>query len=132
MWSAGWSRDGWRMLSGSYDETARQWDMENGGAILAPTKTGHRGVSSRLLVRHDQVCDCWIRPALEKDTQVGYLAWLGPMMEKQIAQPDVVEGGRGAGGTYTERYLTCIDPVLKVSACLHTVYMVFSYPLSDT
>ncbi|KAG2045337.1 WD40-repeat-containing domain protein [Suillus americanus] len=38
------SRDGQRVVSGSYDGTAREWDMENGETILGPIKTGHKRV----------------------------------------------------------------------------------------
>jgi WD40 repeat protein len=40
-----WSRDSQKVASGSYDGTAREWDVEKGETILSPIKTGHKRVS---------------------------------------------------------------------------------------
>jgi WD40 repeat protein len=37
-----WSRDGQRVLSGSYDGTAREWDVENGETTLGPIGIGYQ------------------------------------------------------------------------------------------
>ncbi|KAG1853799.1 WD40-repeat-containing domain protein [Suillus tomentosus] len=41
VWSVCWNLDGRRVLSGSSDGTARQWDVESGEIILEPIETGH-------------------------------------------------------------------------------------------
>ncbi|KAG2028919.1 quinon protein alcohol dehydrogenase-like superfamily [Suillus americanus] len=37
-----WSEDGRRVLIGSYDGTAREWDVENGETTLGPIEIGHQ------------------------------------------------------------------------------------------
>ncbi|KAG2046409.1 hypothetical protein BDR06DRAFT_831545, partial [Suillus hirtellus] len=39
-----WSRDGQRVMSGSYDGIAREWDVEKGETILSPIETRHENV----------------------------------------------------------------------------------------
>jgi WD40 repeat protein len=40
-----WSRDSQQVANGSYDGTAREWDVEKGETILGPIDTGHKRVS---------------------------------------------------------------------------------------
>ncbi|KAG0693093.1 WD40-repeat-containing domain protein [Suillus ampliporus] len=44
LWSVCWSPNGELVLSGSFDGTARAWDVKSGETVLGPIETGHEHV----------------------------------------------------------------------------------------